>query len=665
MYSVSNRIAQIKQPRGGYVKRKDFEINSFNDDVVLNADENISPTLIGLCVDYMTRLMTGASKEDIFEMALVGADIVKERHNAFRLLFLIEGLDEKSIRAACQLVGYDICYKTKGNGYTSVEQIIPNSDTVENIIMMINRSLYFFRKYGPVVKSGIDFEGGYTCLISSGEADYLTEDTLWNLTVSREEPKARHTLQVLICYIMGSHSMHKEFKSVKNIGIFNPRLNKVYTIKIDNIPKEILSMVSDDVIGYNLSEEDCKQLAIERQNVIVNEILEKNKMYVQKESCDSKEISIGKPDYHHNSEEIVDTKENYIDLLLRLYEEDHNEIEAVRDYVKALAIEYLDRCDYRVTKLLKKIKILYSKFYFDEQISEEYSGCLSLLVLEQESYKSCKDTCNILSDIYSRFPNNEAIASDYSTGLSVLSNLIETEEINEIFYKSAKIYEQYPDNKEIKEQHTEIINNIKYIQREKQAKNNYIFSKKSYLDAPDNKECKKNYAMAIIEYMKYNEDDDIEKEAKENILDFYNQYSDDLDFIVAYATLLSVLSETEGVGFQFLIKLGEMYESLNRIEVAEIYAQALAEYSSNQDSHLKHIVSEIQKIQIKYEENKIIAIAFAEVLYALSGTQGKRKHLQTLEEIKIFSEKYPDISEIKELYEDGIDFYNWDYEIFN
>ena len=51
-------------------------------------------------------------------------------------------------------------------------------------------------------------------------------------------------------YLMGSHSIHEEFQSVEKLGIFNPRLNKVYLLNINEIPSEVITQVANDVIGY-------------------------------------------------------------------------------------------------------------------------------------------------------------------------------------------------------------------------------------------------------------------------------------------------------------------------------------------------------------------------------------------------------------------------------
>lgn len=170
--------------------------------------------------------------------------------NAKKLLKDIKGLDEKSVNNACKLVGYDVCFRAGIMGYKIVEEINPDSDTIENIVIMVERSLIFWKEYGPIIKDGFTFEGGCTDMVSSGDGDYLTKDTLWDFKVSKEEPKSKYTLQLLMYYIMGCHSIHPEFKKIEKLGIFNPRKNKVYIASISSICSETIEKVSRDVIGY-------------------------------------------------------------------------------------------------------------------------------------------------------------------------------------------------------------------------------------------------------------------------------------------------------------------------------------------------------------------------------------------------------------------------------
>lgn len=260
--SVTQRIKIVKQPYGGYLPRKNFEIISRNDGIVLNETENIAPGIVGTVVDYLTRFMMGTPLENTFTISLQGARLLDifsspakkrkniEQENSKRLLSKIVGLDSKSVFSACQLVGYDTCFRAGPMAYKPVDEIKPDKATIENIITMVNRSLTFFTDYGPVVKSGFTFEGGYTDKVSSGDGDFLTEDTLWDFKVSKGEPTSKKTLQLLMYYIMGCHSIHPEFKSIKSLGIFNPRKNKIYRVDTNAICPAIIDEVSEKVIGY-------------------------------------------------------------------------------------------------------------------------------------------------------------------------------------------------------------------------------------------------------------------------------------------------------------------------------------------------------------------------------------------------------------------------------
>ena len=254
MYSVTKRISMVKQPYGGYLNKKQFDITTIDDGKTLNEAENIHASLIGLAIDYLTRFMMGTSVEGALCLDLFLNNASGKKGlalgNAKKLLKGIKGLDNESISNACKLVGYDVCFRAGVIGYKPVEEIKPDSDTIENIVIMVKRSLAFWKEYGPITKDGFNFEGGYTDIVSSGDGDYLTEDTLWDFKVSKEEPKSKYTLQLLMYYIMGCHSIHPEFQKIEKLGIFNPRKNKVYIAEISSINPEVIEKVSQDIIGY-------------------------------------------------------------------------------------------------------------------------------------------------------------------------------------------------------------------------------------------------------------------------------------------------------------------------------------------------------------------------------------------------------------------------------
>ena len=248
--SVTQRINKITQPRGGYINPSLMEEISLGDGIDALASENVPPTLIGMVVDYLTRFITGTPVREAFSVSLAGADRIGQNFRAELLINRIDGLDDNAISAAVNLVRYDVCVRNTAEPGPSEEDIEIDALTISNIRTMVERSVHFFDIYGPKVLDGFTFEGGYTNTISSGDGDFITSNTLWDFKVSKNPPSSKNTLQILVYWRMGLHSVHPEFKNVKYLGIFNPRLNKVYRVDVNSIPEEIIREVDKEVIGY-------------------------------------------------------------------------------------------------------------------------------------------------------------------------------------------------------------------------------------------------------------------------------------------------------------------------------------------------------------------------------------------------------------------------------
>lgn len=268
MSSVTGRIRAITQPKGGYINPSQFEEITFDDQRKLGK-ENIQATLIGTAVDYLTRFMTGDCVEDAFDISILGYEMykmykmflaagiilneAKQEADISTLPEQIHGLDDSSIIAACKACSYDAWFRNpfsamRSNGATD---ITPNDETINNIRIMVQRSMAFWDKLGPMTAKGFTFEeGGYTETVSAGDGGYLTADTLWDFKVIKSKPTSKHTLQLLMYWIMGQHSGKKEFENITKLGIFNPRLNKAYVLRVDTISPEIIRAVESDVICY-------------------------------------------------------------------------------------------------------------------------------------------------------------------------------------------------------------------------------------------------------------------------------------------------------------------------------------------------------------------------------------------------------------------------------
>lgn len=261
MASVTQRIKMIKQPHGGYLKPsmfKNIELDS-SEQLKNEENENISPAVIGIAVDYLIRFMEGESKEKAFGISLTGAKLsclfgkIDSPKIAEELLDGINGLDDQSVINACKLVTFDAWLRNPKGAIMSKshEEINPNSDTIHNIKTMVKRGVSFWKEYGPVTVDGFTFEEkGYTRTVNTGDGDYLTSDTMWDFKVSKYKPTSKHTLQLLMYWIMGKHSEKPEYKDITKLGFFNPRLNNVYILDTADIPQSTIETVEKEVICY-------------------------------------------------------------------------------------------------------------------------------------------------------------------------------------------------------------------------------------------------------------------------------------------------------------------------------------------------------------------------------------------------------------------------------
>ena len=260
MYTVTSRIRDVKQPWGGFLRPSSMQQQIFSDNLCLQEGENIHPSIIGLVVDYITRYMITGSGEKAFQISLKGAGIAALCYGddrvveiAYEVLSHIKSLDNKSIYYASKMVSFDIWYRNPSEALKTFDpgNINPSESTIENIRIMIKRSLDFWNKYGPVVVDGFTFEpSGYSTIVSNGEGDYLTSDTIWDFKVLKSKPTSKHTLQILMYWIMGQHSGNSIFNSITKIGMFNPRLNIAYFIPISEISKDTIKQIESEVICY-------------------------------------------------------------------------------------------------------------------------------------------------------------------------------------------------------------------------------------------------------------------------------------------------------------------------------------------------------------------------------------------------------------------------------
>lgn len=170
--------------------------------------------------------------------------------DAERLLAMVDGFSDRSVRAACLLCGFDAASRRGPARWRAGRVVDPGPATVYNVRRMVARTLRFMDRVGPVVWEGFTFDGGYTDRVTSGDGDLLTADGLWDLKVSRWPPNPTYTLQLLVYWRLGLHSTHPEYLRVRRLGLYNARSDTMWSVPVARIGADAVRAVERDVIGY-------------------------------------------------------------------------------------------------------------------------------------------------------------------------------------------------------------------------------------------------------------------------------------------------------------------------------------------------------------------------------------------------------------------------------
>lgn len=265
MLSVTQRIKYVSQPKNGYIPKGLFQKDIYIDDEEIADIESAYTSIQGMAVDYLTRFILSGNREEAFDISRRGALKIDEffgksletkRFN--RLLSQIKGLDDDSIIATCRIVAYDSAFRTGRPYIQRIERKDITGELIQNIRVLVSRTLRFFDRIDSIVMNGFSFEGGYTDLVSSGDGDYLTRTRLVELKTSKEQFSSKWSLQVLMYYLLGIHSIHDEFQYVEKLCIFNALQNVSYTIELSEISDEIKYIVSHEILGYKMKRNQGK-----------------------------------------------------------------------------------------------------------------------------------------------------------------------------------------------------------------------------------------------------------------------------------------------------------------------------------------------------------------------------------------------------------------------
>jgi len=303
MASVSSRAKHFSQPPGGFLgivkfEQEDGHAGFFDkrgiDDFGINFDNFVQKSLkknpfpepyntyekslklLKKTIMYLVFLEELFDPGELFEEALKGAANIGDSENAMRLFERVNNsdknfadfwqdtykpendiFDDRMMETVCDLASYE--YYSNGR-YNGVHLPIHISDDLATYLFEIAHSIIntciHNRKNRPYTNSNIIFPSllpAYTKTVNSGDIDLITIKTVWKIFLSgdkKPKPSTPETLEVLMQYIMAVKAEPSLNNTLEYLGIYDPNRNLVYTLKISDIPQDIIDTVSTDVIGY-------------------------------------------------------------------------------------------------------------------------------------------------------------------------------------------------------------------------------------------------------------------------------------------------------------------------------------------------------------------------------------------------------------------------------
>lgn len=245
-----SKAALISAEYSKILKTLEWEESCFEDENQLNNEERVDSGIVGSAVDYLSRMMITGDKSKAFEISMLFKKIPFFANHtdswvcnhADTLLEKITGLDDLSIIRACNLVCFDLIIRTSYadflKGYNQCANLPPEDykSTVENIRVMVQRCIEYFKGCAPVTETG--FCVRYESL--KGDGDFVTETALVDLKTSKRKTSQKDKRQLFLYWYAGLHTEGLDFSKIDTLSIFNPRLNMAWKLKTSQFTEELL-----------------------------------------------------------------------------------------------------------------------------------------------------------------------------------------------------------------------------------------------------------------------------------------------------------------------------------------------------------------------------------------------------------------------------------------
>lgn len=240
MFSLTQRINDIYQPIGGYINKDLFDINEFGSEYIDSSNENLKPNVIGMVVDYLTRLYYATDNNEIEDIFLltnfaISSYNTKIDQQIIQNKYIIKTKDylcDEYIIAMCKLAPYDAVYRAEVDA-SQIKLIEPDAQTIDHIRLLTRRTINYLGENKFKIIAGFKFPDVVTRYVSKADGDFIKSNTIVDLKVSnKHDINQKQSLQIYGYYLMSQLSNQHIFKYIDSIATFNPRYNVEHYLKL-------------------------------------------------------------------------------------------------------------------------------------------------------------------------------------------------------------------------------------------------------------------------------------------------------------------------------------------------------------------------------------------------------------------------------------------------
>ena len=273
---IQQFIRSIEQPQGGFINPKEMMMTKIPGEAIDLKKVSIETSLFHHSVQKMIYYLTTKDKEKTFHYVL---DQYVDTPLYGRCIDYYENIREVSngilsVETIVNMIRLLNLDQTRMQ-YKGMDIEITVSKETTEVFQTINmRWLDFQRTYGFFERTGLSLSGSLIDF-QNDTSDYLSKDTLLLISTANGYPSKFQTLKLFVEYLLGIHSyVYKCFVGIRNIAVYNPRMNEYYRIPLKKIPDEIYLLLQkklgyeDDLIYPKEELMDIDLYSFRRRNTI-------------------------------------------------------------------------------------------------------------------------------------------------------------------------------------------------------------------------------------------------------------------------------------------------------------------------------------------------------------------------------------------------------------